>query len=98
MDVLVSTLAKGTMRPTSTGPLPVGEAAPCYRDARAIGFTEARNELLFNFGILLLEIGYGRPWHELKQSMAKPPTAAGEKLSDYRAAEKLAQLLVNQMG
>jgi hypothetical protein len=61
-------------------------------------FTEAWNKLLFNFGILLLEIGYGRPWHELKQSAAKTPTAAGEKLSDYRAAEKLAQLLVNQMG
>jgi len=81
--------AKGKMRPTSTGPLPVDEAAD---------FTGARNKLLFNFGILLLEIGYGRPWHELKQCVAKTPTAVGEKLSDYRAAEKLAQLLVNQMG
>jgi hypothetical protein len=98
MAQLESAQAKGKMRPTSTGLLPVDEAAPRHRDARAADFTEARNKLLFNFGILLLEIGYGRPWHELKQSVAKTPTAAGERLSDYWAAEKLAQLLVNQMG
>ena len=90
MARLESAWAKGAMHPTSTGPLLVDEAAPRYRDARAADFTEARNKLLFNFGILLLEIGYGRPWHELRQSVAKTPTAAGEKLSDYRAAEKLA--------
>jgi len=55
-------------------------------------FPEARNKLLFNFGILLLEIGYGRPWHQLKQSVSSL------MLSDYRAAEKLAQNLVNDMG
>ena len=98
MARLESARAKGKMRPTSTGPLPVDETAPRYRDARAADFTEARNKLLFNFGILMLEIGYGQPWHELKQTVAKTHTAAGEKLSDYRAAEKLAQLLVNQMG
>jgi hypothetical protein len=98
MARLDSAQAKGKMCPTSTGPLPVDEAAPRYLDARVADFTEARNKLLFNFGILLLEIGYGRPWHELKQRVAKIPTAAGERLSDYRDAEKLAQLLVNQMG
>lgn len=98
--------AKGKMpvRPTSTGPLPAGESAPQNREKRTVDFTEARNKLLFNFGILLLEIGYGRPWHDLKQSVGKtPPTRTaveGKKkmLSDYQAAEKLAQLLVNQMG
>ncbi|KAK3326074.1 hypothetical protein B0H66DRAFT_637403 [Apodospora peruviana] len=66
----------------------------------AVDLAEARNKLLFNFGILLLEIGYGRPWQQLKQSVAKMPiTATGQqKLSDYRAAEKLAQVLTNQMG
>jgi hypothetical protein len=53
-----------------------------------------RNELLFNFGIILLEIGYGRPWQDLKESVAK----SGDGLSDYRAAEKLAHNLVGQMG
>ncbi|KAM0323289.1 hypothetical protein ACHAQA_008881 [Verticillium albo-atrum] len=61
-------------------------------------FAEARNQLLFSFGILLLEIGYGRPWHELKQSVAIPSTASDEAPSDYRVAEKLAHLLVNHMG
>ncbi|RYP03128.1 hypothetical protein DL765_010584 [Monosporascus sp. GIB2] len=67
----------------------VGETV---RESEFIG---ARNKLLFNYGILLLEIGFGRPWHQLKQTVAR--TAEGG-LSDYRAAEKLAQLLVRQMG
>ena len=98
MAKLECTQVKGKIHPTSTGPLPVDEVVPRYRDARAVEFTGARNKLLFNFGILLLEIGYGRPWHELKRSVAKIPMAAGERLSDYQAAEKLTQLLVNQMG
>ena len=61
-------------------------------------FSEARNELLFNFGILLLENGYGQPWPQLKKSIADVPLATGGNMSDYRIAEKLAQLLVNQMG
>lgn len=68
-------------------------------------FGEARNELLFRFGILLLEIGYGRSWSELRQSIsrAQSPTTGGQannnnNMSDYRAAEKLAYHLVNQLG
>lgn len=63
-----------------------------------------RNKLLFNFGILLLEIGYGRPWHVLKQTAprSQPATAAvrgaEQQLSDYSVAEKLARLLIDQMG
>jgi hypothetical protein len=58
---------------------------------------------------LLLEIRYGKPWEELKLTVAKAAVvgsagasgggnAATGRLSDYRAAEKHAQLLVNQMG
>ena len=63
-----------------------------------------RNKLLFNFGILLLEIGYGRPWHVLKQTAPRSqPTAAAvrgaeQQLSDYSVAEKLARVLIDQMG
>jgi len=90
MARLDSSQSKGKMRATTTGARnPVEQTAD---------FTDARNKLLFNFGILLLEIGYGKPWHELKQTVARMPTATGGKLTDYRAAEKLAQLLVNQMG
>jgi hypothetical protein len=89
MVQLESTQAKGEMHATCTDSLPVEGAAD---------FMEARNKLLFNFGILLLEIGFERPWQELKQHLVMTPTPAGEKLSDYRAAEKLAQLLINRMG
>lgn len=64
----------------------------------AADFTEARNKLLFNFGVLLLEIGYGQPWCELKRSVARAARDLEEKRSDYRVAMKLAQLLINQMG
>ena len=78
-----------------------GKATDLIHDAaygRAAGadFSGARNELLFNFGIILLEIGFAQPWHMLKRSVSR--TATGEQPSDYRAAEKLAQLLINQMG
>ncbi|TPX08989.1 uncharacterized protein E0L32_009568 [Thyridium curvatum] len=61
----------------------------------------ARNKLLFSFGILLLEIGYGRPWAELRREvLAKLGGGGGEDggPADWRAAEKLAHLLVRQMG
>ncbi|KAJ4259732.1 hypothetical protein NW762_007663 [Fusarium torreyae] len=74
------------------------EDANQYRSSTVPAFSEARNQLLFSFGILLLEIGYSRPWHELKESVSRTSSLHGEKLSDYRAAERLAQLLVNQMG
>lgn len=71
-----------------------------YHDSKSPQFTEARNQLLFSFGILLLEIGYWRPWQELRQTV-KGSSIGGQvpgQPSDYRAAEKLAQLLINQMG
>lgn len=82
---------------TETNPRPPSTNLLEARDAE---FAEARNKLLFNFGILLLEIGFGQPWHQLKQSVMKSSarTKEGSELSDYRVAEKLAQLLVRQMG
>ncbi|KAJ4312887.1 hypothetical protein N0V84_009696 [Fusarium piperis] len=69
----------------------LGEGIALYHTAH---FLEARNELLFSFGILMLEIGYARPWHELKHAV----TMTNGKLSDYKIAEKLADQLVNQLG
>ncbi|KAK3363138.1 hypothetical protein B0T25DRAFT_468891 [Lasiosphaeria hispida] len=66
-------------------------------DETMLDFSSARNKLLFGFGILLIEIGYSKPWHVLKQSISTSTTAGGQ-LSDYRVAEKLAQSLVNEMG
>jgi hypothetical protein len=67
-----------------------------YGKASVAVCSGARNELMFNFGIILLEIGFAQPWHMLKQSVSRMVT--GEQLSDYKKAEKLAHLLINQMG
>ncbi|RTE80656.1 hypothetical protein BHE90_004859 [Fusarium euwallaceae] len=77
--------------PQAPAELSSTEGISLYRN---VHFLEARNELLFNFGILMLEIGYARPWHELKQTV----TATHGKLSDYKVAERLAGQLVNQLG
>ncbi|KAG7112543.1 hypothetical protein HYQ44_010738 [Verticillium longisporum] len=58
----------------------------------------ARNKLLFSFGILLLEIAYGRPWSTLRESVTGWDMPPDRAIADYRVAEKLAHLLVNQMG
>jgi hypothetical protein len=49
----------------------------------------ARNELLFRFGIMLLELGYSQPWPHLKQRVV---TKLPHRLiTDYYAAKNLAQ-------
>ncbi|KAF4438424.1 hypothetical protein F53441_12812 [Fusarium austroafricanum] len=83
---------KGQVR---SGPS-LGES--CSSDSSTFNCKEARNKLLFNFGILLLEIGYSKPWHELKESVSKTRRPKEESLSDYQVAERLAHLLINQMG
>jgi hypothetical protein len=58
----------------------------------------ARNELLFRFGIMLLELGYRQPWPHLKQrAVTKLPHRL---ITDYYAAEKLARapFLLHRMG
>jgi len=76
------------------------------------GFNKARNKLLFNFGMLLLEVRYGKLSGELKRSILKASVVDGgnanfsdgtiagtvKGLSDYWAAESLAQMLVSQWG
>ena len=81
------TQAKGKMKVTDA----LEEAAS--EGARRVDFTSARNKLLFNFGILLLEIGFGQPWHVLKKSVVV--MATGEQLSNYRTAEKLVENLAS---
>ncbi|KAJ5792726.1 uncharacterized protein N7503_008704 [Penicillium pulvis] len=58
----------------------------------------ARNELLFCFGIVLLELGYCQLWPQLRQRVLA--TLPPQRNTDYHAAEKLAQtpLLRNRMG
>ncbi|KAJ5151061.1 uncharacterized protein N7482_010313 [Penicillium canariense] len=58
----------------------------------------ARNELLFRFGTVLLELGYSKPWLQLQRwALQNLPL---HKQADYHAAEKLAQapMLRNRMG
>lgn len=56
----------------------------------------ARNELLFRLGIILLELGFAKPWPLLREKvlLALPEG----KVTDYHAAERLARLLVRNMG
>ncbi|KAJ6011029.1 hypothetical protein N7451_002441 [Penicillium sp. IBT 35674x] len=58
----------------------------------------ARNELLFCFGIVLLELGYCQLWPQLRQRVLT--TLPPQRNTDYHAAEKLAQspFLRNRMG
>ena len=68
---------------------------PTYRDQDvAAGY--ARNEALFRLGIVLIELGYARPWAQLRQSISK--SLPEPRNNDYHVAEKLASLLVNTMG
>jgi len=57
-----------------------------------------RNEILFRFGIVLLELGYSKPWARLKRPVLSilPPN----KQTDYHAAVKLtwASFLTDRMG
>lgn len=57
-----------------------------------------RNEVLFSFGLVLLELGYSKPWHLLRLSILK--NLPLKKQVDYHAAETLAQspMLRNRMG
>lgn len=58
----------------------------------------ARNELLFRFGTVLLELGYSQPWPRLVQRTLK--ALPSHRQTGYHAAEKLAQapLLRDRMG
>ncbi|OIW27271.1 hypothetical protein CONLIGDRAFT_715781 [Coniochaeta ligniaria NRRL 30616] len=49
----------------------------------------ARNEMLFHLGVVLLELGFSKPWPDLRRrALAKLPP---EQHSNNRVAEKLAQ-------
>ncbi|KAL7796462.1 hypothetical protein V8C43DRAFT_24913 [Trichoderma afarasin] len=90
-------LYPGADRPTD-GYRPLDKVAPSNTAIKSVQFTKVRNQLLFALGILLLEIGYCKPWYELKQTLASTDSQMADGLSDYEAAEKLARLLINQMG
>ncbi|KAI1328381.1 hypothetical protein F5Y16DRAFT_398549 [Xylariaceae sp. FL0255] len=46
-----------------------------------------RNELLFQLGIILLELGFSKPWQELRDTIL--PKLPAKTRTDYHAAEKL---------
>lgn len=53
------------------------------------GYGLARNEMLFRLGIVMLELGYSKPWVKLRaMTLAKLPS---RKQTDYHAAEILAK-------
>ncbi|KAK3369987.1 hypothetical protein B0H63DRAFT_551939 [Podospora didyma] len=61
----------------------------------------ARNELLFRFGIVLLELGYGQPWPRLRQrALAKSHGPNEQTMTDYHFAQILARapVLRDRMG
>ncbi|KAK0714065.1 hypothetical protein B0T26DRAFT_597781, partial [Lasiosphaeria miniovina] len=55
-----------------------------------------QQEVLFRFAIVLLEIGFSRPWFALRDLVrnALPPS----RQTDYHMAETLSGLLIRQMG
>ncbi|KAH6842693.1 hypothetical protein B0I37DRAFT_345914 [Chaetomium sp. MPI-CAGE-AT-0009] len=74
-----------------------GKGRDLTPSARGTGVT-ARNKILFHLGIILLELGYSRPWTQLVASVVNtlPP---GER-SEYNVAEKLSRgyPLLDKMG
>ena len=54
----------------------------------------SQQELMFRLGVILLEIGFSRPWLTLRELVSLPAS----RRSEYHIAEKLCVLLVNQMG
>ncbi|KAK4444329.1 hypothetical protein QBC34DRAFT_498348 [Podospora aff. communis PSN243] len=54
----------------------------------------ARSEILFHFGVILLELGFGQPWSMLRQSVLADSSLGGtdgRNVSNGKVAEKLAQ-------
>ncbi|KAL6918830.1 hypothetical protein ACHAP8_008570 [Fusarium lateritium] len=66
--------------------------------AVSLPYDAVRNEVLFSFGLVLLELGYSKPWRILRRGVLRNLPA--KKQVDYHAAEKLAQspMLRNRMG
>lgn len=57
---------------------------------------EVRNERLFCLGIVLLELGYAKPWGLLRSNMMGRPHM--REKSDYVVADRLAKELLPQVG
>lgn len=67
-------------------------------EGTASSISGARNELLFRFGILLLEVGFSRSWSALKEEVLQQRSLPPNKQSDYHIAGKLASMLTRQVG
>lgn len=87
---------KGKGKVQIEGKASLGSSSRKPNQDSAITIYNARNELLFRLGIILLEVGFARPWPMLRESVIK--TLPENKSTDYHVAEKLACLLVNTMG
>ena len=75
-----------------------GEAPPLKAPSGVSGSYGARNELLFRLGVMLLELGFAKPWPMLKEKIVDRWPDPESRVTDYHAAEKLARRLVNSMG
>jgi hypothetical protein len=81
-------------------PMPGAEPTPppSASTTPTTAFGSVRNEVLFRLGIMMLELGYSKPWTVLREKMEL--SLPENKRTEYHAAEKLAQgrLLRDKMG
>ncbi|KAH7002587.1 hypothetical protein EDB80DRAFT_720802 [Ilyonectria destructans] len=67
-------------------------------NSEEVSLSGARNEILFRLGIVLLEVGFSRPWHSLREEILNLKKLPTNRRTDYHVAEKLCAILMNQMG
>ncbi|KAH7159536.1 hypothetical protein B0J13DRAFT_492650 [Dactylonectria estremocensis] len=67
-------------------------------NSEEVALSGARNEILFRLGIVLLEVGFSRPWHSLREEVLNLKKLPTNRRTDYHVAEKLCAILMNQMG
>jgi hypothetical protein len=75
----------------------VNQTATCMLAGQGV-HVGARNELLFPFGIVLLEIGFSRSWQALRDRVCAECKLPLARQTGYHIAEKLCAMLTNQMG
>ena len=61
-----------------------------YEENHNNSLRDVRNEMMFRLGVILLEIGYSKPWDDLRKMVPGK--------SEYLAAENLARDLARHMG
>ena len=65
-------------------------------DSQDLDMSCARNETLFSLAIVLLELGFSKPWNSLRKDVCLEPTSG--RINDYTIAMKLTRTLSKQIG